>query len=114
MRKRDWGSFEQDDLQVGSHLNVNGPPFVTEPTLEDQDSEESFEELHQRLVRLERVRQTDLMREMGLHRPPLRDSDSVKTLMDSELAGWSAEQRNLVSPYWLDSPHFHVREWEHA
>ena len=87
---------------------------MTEPTSEEHNGEESFEELEQRLSRLEHVRQTELMREMGLYQQPLRDSDGVRALMDFELRGWTAEQRSLVSPYLLDVPHFHVREWDYA
>lgn len=87
---------------------------MTKPTSEGHNSEESYKEQDQRLSRLEHVRQTDLMREMGLYQQPLRDSDSVRALMDFELRGWSAEQREIVSPYLLDTPHFHVREWDYA
>lgn len=87
---------------------------MTEPTSEDQDTPVSFDELEQRLSRLEHVRQTNLMREKGLYRQPLRDTNSVRALMDFELSGWTAEQRNLVSPYLLDVPYFHVGEWDYA
>lgn len=87
---------------------------MIEPTSEDQNSEDSFEEMDQRLSRLEHVRQADLMREMGLYRQPLGDSDGVRALIDLEFGGWSPGQRNMVSPYLLDIPHFHVRERDYA
>ncbi len=87
---------------------------MTEPTSNDHNSEDSLEEFDQRLCRLEHVRQTDLMRDMGLFKKPLRDSDSVRALLDFELSGWSTEQRDFVSPYLLEIPHFHVREWDYA
>ncbi len=78
------------------------------------DDEFSLEELKQRLSRLEHVRQTNLMREMGLYQTPMRDAASVRALVDAELASWSAEHRKLVTPYLLDVPYFHVREWDYA
>ena len=80
----------------------------------DDEDGLSLEELEQRLSRLEHVRQTNLMREMGLYQTPLRDAANVRALVDAELANWSAEHRELVTPYLLDVPHFHAREWDYA
>ncbi len=75
------------------------------------DFDEDFE---RRLDRLEHLRQADLMREMGLYQQPLRDAASVQALVDFELSRWSQEERDLIAPYLLGTPHFHVREWDYA
>lgn len=89
-------------------------PKMAESTERDDNARLSLAELEQRLSRLEQIRQTDLMREMGLYQAPLRDAAGVRAVVGQELAAWSTEQQDLVAPYLLETPHFHVREWDYA